>query len=65
MSEAAYIGDADADLEALSAVGRSFAPANADEEVLRTVDHVTDGSVIDGTLEAYRRCLAQNETGRS
>lgn len=61
MSEVAYIGDADSDLEALSAVGMSFAPANADEEVLRTVDHVTSGHVLDGTLEAYRKCLDENE----
>ena len=60
MSETAYIGDTDSDLGALSAVGTSFAPANADEEVLRTVDHVTDGAVLDGTLEAYRWCLDQN-----
>lgn len=60
MEAVAYIGDADTDLEALAGVGTSFAPANADEEVLRTVDHVTDGSVLDGTLEAYRHCLDQN-----
>lgn len=60
MSETAYIGDTDSDLGALSAVGTSFAPANADEEVLRTVDHVTDGRVLDGTLAAYRWCLDQN-----
>ena len=65
MSEVAYIGDADSDLEALSAVGTSFAPANADEEVLRTVDVVTAGSVLDGTLDAYRRCLDRNEAERS
>lgn len=61
MSEIAYIGDTDSDLGALSAVGTSFAPANADEEVLRTVDHVTDGRVLDGTLEAYRWCLNRND----
>jgi hydroxymethylpyrimidine pyrophosphatase-like HAD family hydrolase len=61
MSEIAYIGDTDSDLGALSAVGTSFAPANADEEVLRTVDHVTEGRVLDGTLEAYRQCLEGNE----
>ena len=60
LDEMAYIGDSDSDLEALSAVGTSFAPANADEEVLRAVDHVTDGAVIDGTIEAYRHCLGQN-----
>lgn len=62
MQEVAYIGDADSDLEALTAVGTSFAPANADEEVLRAVDHVTDGSVLDGTLEAYRHCLSRNRS---
>jgi len=62
MGEVAYIGDADSDLEALSAVGLSFAPANADEEVRAEVDHVTEGSVLDGTLEAYRQCRAQNRS---
>ncbi len=61
MDEVAYVGDADSDLEALSAVGTSFAPANADEEVLRTVDHVTTGRMLDGTLEAYRQCLDWND----
>lgn len=61
LDEIAYIGDADSDLEALSAVGTSFAPSNADEEVMRTVDYVTDGDVLKGTLEAYRYCLDQND----
>jgi len=61
LDQMAYIGDTDSDLEALSAVGTSFAPANADEEVLKTVDYVTDGRVLDGTLEAYRFCLDQND----
>jgi hypothetical protein len=26
------------------------------------VDHVTEGTVIEGTLEAYRHCRAQNES---
>lgn len=60
MSEIAYIGDADADIEALRAVGTSFAPANADEKVLAAVDHVTDGDVLNGTLDAYRQCLDRN-----
>jgi HAD superfamily hydrolase (TIGR01484 family) len=60
MNEVAYIGDSDSDLEALTAVGISFAPANADEEVLKAVDHVTDGRVLDGTIEAYRHCLNEN-----
>ena len=60
IEEVAYIGDTDSDLEALSGAGTSFAPANADEAVLRAVDHVTNGSVLDGTIEAYRHCLEQN-----
>jgi len=61
MSEIAYIGDTDSDLGALSAAGTSFAPANADEEVLRTVDAVTDGRVLAGVLEAYRECVEANK----
>ena len=61
LEEIAYIGDADTDLEALNAVGISFAPANADAAVRAQVDHVTEGTVIEGTLEAYRYCRAQNE----
>jgi HAD superfamily hydrolase (TIGR01484 family) len=61
LQDVAYIGDTDADLEALMAVGLSFAPANAHGVVLDRVDHVTDAGVIDGTLEAYRHCLEHNE----
>jgi len=60
MDEIAYIGDTGSDLEALRAVGTSFAPANANEAVREAVDHVTDGAVLDGTLEAYRYCLEVN-----
>lgn len=56
----AYIGDTDGDLPALRTVGHSFAPANARTGITDAVDHVTDGAVIDGTLEAYRQCLAHN-----
>lgn len=62
LDEIAYIGDADSDIEALRAVGTSFAPANATDAVRAQVDHVTDGAVIEGTLEAYRYCRAQNDT---
>jgi HAD superfamily hydrolase (TIGR01484 family) len=62
MSDVAYIGDAESDLEALDAVGHSFAPANADAEVRRRVDHVTEGAVLDGTLEAYRTCRALQDS---
>lgn len=60
LNEIAYIGDADSDLDALDAVGVSFAPANATEAVRAQVDHVTEGTVLEGTLEAYRHCRAQN-----
>lgn len=61
LNEIAYIGDADSDLDALQAVGVSFAPANAVDEVQAQVDHVTEGEVLEGTLDAYRWCRAQNE----
>jgi len=61
MDEIAYIGDTDADLDALLAVGHSFAPSNAHGVVRERVDRVTDGSVLDGTLEAYRWCAARNQ----
>jgi hydroxymethylpyrimidine pyrophosphatase-like HAD family hydrolase len=62
LDEIAYIGDADADLDALDAVGLSFAPANATEDVRTCVDHVTEGDVLDGTREAYRHCRTRNES---
>jgi len=61
LDEMAYIGDAETDLGALDAVGISFAPANADRAVRTQVDHVTEGTVLKGTLEAYRYCRAQND----
>jgi len=61
LDEIAYIGDADSDLGGLDAVGESFAPVNATETVRARVDHVTEGAVLEGTLEAYRYCRAQNE----
>lgn len=60
MDEIAYIGDTNGDLEALAAVGTSFAPANAHEVVREQVDVVTDGRVLDGTLQAYNYCLRLN-----
>jgi hydroxymethylpyrimidine pyrophosphatase-like HAD family hydrolase len=62
LDEIAYIGDSvDSDPDALNAVGTSFAPANADEEVRKQVDHVTEGAIIEGVHEAYRYCLNLNE----
>lgn len=60
MGEMAYIGDTDADVPALQAVGTSFAPSNAHDVVRACVDHVTAAAVMQGTLEAYRWCLAHN-----
>lgn len=62
MSATAYIGDTGSDVAALEAVGTSFAPPNATDEVRAVVDHVTTDSVIQGTLAAYRSCLSQNTT---
>lgn len=60
MDEIAYIGDTNGDLEALGTVGTSFAPANAHDVVREQVDHVTEGRVLEGTLEAYRYCRQKN-----
>ena len=61
LSEVAYIGDSEGDIEALKAVGLPLAPANANEAVRQAVrsagGYVTDGRVIRGTLQAYRHCL--------
>ena len=56
----AYIGDTDGDIEALEAAGTSFAPANATPGARAAAQHVTEGRVLEGTLEAYRWCVAQN-----
>ena len=57
----AYIGDTDGDIEALEAAGHSFAPANATPGAKAAAQHVTEGRVIGGTLEAYRWCMAHND----
>lgn len=59
-TETAYIGDTDADLDALLSVGYPFAPANAHKVVREQVPHVTQGKVIRGTVEAYQWCLQHN-----
>jgi hypothetical protein len=61
----AYIGDTEGDLDALEAAGYAFAPRNAAAAVREAVSHVTDGAVIDGTLEAYDRCTAHNRSAPS
>jgi hydroxymethylpyrimidine pyrophosphatase-like HAD family hydrolase len=61
MEEIAFIGDTGGDIEALEAVGFSFAPQNAAPEVKAVVGVVTGGAVMDGVLEAYRWCVRHNE----
>mgnify|MGYP006283315845 CR=1 FL=1 len=56
----AYIGDTTGDLEALQAVGRSFAPRNAFEAVREQVSLETEGAYVDGVHEAYDWCRAHN-----
>lgn len=64
MDEVAYIGDTNGDIDALEAVGRSFAPANATETVKAVVDRVCSGRTIDGVLEAYGACVEANRAER-
>ncbi len=61
LDELAFIGDTGGDIEALQAVGFSFAPANAQPAVKAAVRIVTEGAVLDGVLEAYRWCIRHNE----
>ena len=61
IGELAFIGDTQGDIEALEAVGFSFAPRNAAEEVKEIVQIVTEGAVLEGVLEAYRWCIRHNE----
>ena len=62
LQQMAFIGDTNGDLEALEAVGVSFAPANGTPEVRERVHHITDGHVIDGVVEAYTWCIAHNRS---
>ena len=61
LEEMAYIGDTNGDLGALASIGHSFAPANATEIVKQQVHMVTDPSLTEGVLAAYRWCQARNE----
>jgi hydroxymethylpyrimidine pyrophosphatase-like HAD family hydrolase len=60
LTNMAFIGDSNGDIEALSAAGFSFAPANASSDVLRVVDRITHGSVLIGMREAYDWCAEHN-----
>lgn len=61
LEEIAFIGDTNGDLPALEIVGYPFAPANATDSVKEAARISTDGSVIDGVLEAYAWCTGHNE----
>ncbi len=60
LEEIAFIGDTQGDIEALEAVGFSFAPSNATPAVKAAVHTVTEGAVLDGVLEAYGWCVRHN-----
>jgi hypothetical protein len=57
----AFVGDSDGDLGAIDIAGVGFAPANAAAMVRERADVVTEGSYIDGVLEAYRWCVEHNK----
>ncbi len=63
LSEVAFIGDTNGDAPAIEATGLGFAPQNAAQPARAAADHVTQGSVLDGVLEAYRVCLHRNGLG--
>lgn len=62
LEEIAFIGDTIGDVVALEVVGVAFAPANAQPDVLRSVDIVTGGSVLEGVIEAYEWCIEHNRS---
>ena len=59
LDEIAFVGDTVGDAEALRAVGRGFAPSNADAAAQAAAD-VTVGDHIDGVEEAFSMCLSAN-----
>ena len=60
LGELAFVGDTVGDAEALRAVGRGFAPADADADARAAADVVTAGSGVDGVEEALADCLRAN-----
>lgn len=61
LEEMAYIGDTNGDIGALSAVGLSFAPANAVPEVKDVVTHVTSSRYTQSVVEAFSLTQGHNE----
>lgn len=60
LEEMAFIGDTGGDLDALDAVGYSFAPQNAVPLVKERVTHVTESAEIEAVLEALEWCAEHN-----
>ncbi len=58
--EVAYIGDSSGDIPGLKIVGRSFAPANASEDVKAEAEVVLDKKVTEAVLMAYRQVIQEN-----
>ncbi len=61
LADVAFVGDTVGDAAALRAVGRGFAPSNADAAARDAADVVTQGDHIDGVEEAFAMCLRDNE----
>lgn len=62
LEEMAFIGDTNGDLEALQAVGYSFAPQNAAPMVKDAVSYVAEGSAVDAVLEAIEWSTKHNRS---
>ena len=60
LADVAFVGDTVGDAAALRAVGRGFAPANADAAARAAADVVTVGDHVDGVEEAFAACLRAN-----
>lgn len=61
LSEMAYIGDTGGDIEALAIVGRSYATANANDDVKSVVDVTTEAEDTEGVVSAYWDAVRMNE----
>jgi len=60
VSEMAFVGDTGGDVEALSMVGASFAPANATKEAKAAAHYASALYDIDAVLEAYEMVSARS-----
>ncbi|WP_251342968.1 phosphoglycolate phosphatase [Haloplanus halophilus] len=55
-AEFVAVGDSENDVSTFEVAGRSFAVANADDRARAAADSVTEGTHMDGTLEALAAC---------